>query len=148
MSSTSAAKSSSRFRGVDLETLKAEGHIVAHAPPRHQPGFLEHHGDRPALRARLHRLAHAAFARRHQVGDDPQQGRLTGAGRAHQGYELAALDGQVEMGEDRWSCGFPLRVERRRQIINFNYCCHCNRRSLTLTNMMSLTAYKNAMVSI
>ena len=66
---------------------------------------LEHHADRALVGAQMRDVlavdANFACGRRLEAGDHAQSRRLAAAAGAEKGDELAALDGEVEVLDDR-----------------------------------------------
>ncbi|ESZ38188.1 hypothetical protein X732_19735 [Mesorhizobium sp. L2C066B000] len=77
--------------------FQPQRHIVDDAPPRHQRVALRHEGEGAALQSRAVE-AHVALAFQ-RAGQQLEQRRLAGAGRAEDGDELAGRDMKRNAGE-------------------------------------------------
>ena len=90
---------------------KAEADIVEHSHVAEQRVALEHEADIALLHGELERVLaveqHAAGGRHVEAGEDAEQRRLAGAGRAEQGDELARADVERYAMQSRASCRSP-----------------------------------------
>src|SRR5690606_30728778 len=100
----------------DAGHFKAEGGIVQHAARRHQGKGLKDHAhvaaaqvDQLRLRQLGHVLpidVHVTGAGFHQAVDQEDQGRLTGAGKAHENENLALFDAERHVADSDYRALF------------------------------------------
>ena len=89
---------------VDLADLQTVGNVIKHGHVRDQRVVLEHHADVPLFDRNVRDILpaddHAAGIRVLQTGNDPQQRRLSAAGRSQKRQKMFILYLEAQVVED------------------------------------------------